>query len=46
MAKYITYTILDRTTGNTFTTMAKDRIDAIEQVADLYDLDYDNLEVV
>lgn len=46
MSKYIEYTIRDSSTGYKYETMAKDRSDAIEQVADMYDLDYTNLEVV
>ena len=46
MSKYIEYTVQDIRTGNTFKTLAKDRGDALEMVADLYDLDYDFLEVI
>lgn len=46
MSKYIEYKIQDTRTGQVFTTLAKDRIDAKEQVADLYEIDYDFLEVI
>ena len=45
MSKHIEYSVQDTRTGNIFKTYAKDRIDAIEQVADMYDLDIDFLEV-
>ena len=46
MAKHIEYIIQDTRTGHTFKIYAKDRIDALEMAADMYDLDYDYLEVV
>ena len=46
MSKHIKWRVQDTRTGQVFTTLAKDSIDAKEQVADFYDLDYDYLQVI
>lgn len=46
MSTHLKWKVQDIRTGQVYETMAKDRIDAKEQVADMYDLDYDQLEVV
>lgn len=46
MSKYHTYKIKLLTTGQIVETMAKDSIDAREIIADLYDVAYDQTELV
>ena len=46
MSKYIEYTVQDTRTGRVYKIRAKDREDAVEMVADFYDLDYEYLECI
>ena len=46
MSKHTEWRVRHLLTGTIYTTIAKDWIDATEQVADMYDLEYDMLEIV
>lgn len=46
MTKYYTYKVKLLTTGVTYEIMAKDGIDAREQAADMFDIEFDQTQLI